>query len=114
MNIKKEKICTGCGRSSLTPLGLNHYGDPYLACCPDNNYVDVETQNNKKQTAVDYLVQELIKFQIIEKDGPFTAPIIEKAKELEKQQRIRDMNKTLIIDDVDIDNVTFIFNNIEE
>ena len=43
---------------------------------------------NKKQTAVDYLVEELIKFQIIEKDGPFTAPIIEKAKELEKQQII--------------------------
>lgn len=50
MNIKKEKICTGCGRSSLTPLGLNPKGDPYLACCPDNNYVDVETQNSKQQT----------------------------------------------------------------
>ncbi len=43
---------------------------------------------NKKQTAVDYLVEELIKFQIIEKKGPFTAPIIEKAKELEKEQII--------------------------
>lgn len=41
---------------------------------------------NKQQTAVDYLVQELIKFQIIEKDGPFTAPIIERAKEIEKEQ----------------------------
>lgn len=34
------KICTGCGRSENEPLGLNKKGEPYLACCPDSNYVE--------------------------------------------------------------------------
>jgi len=37
-----EKFCTGCGRSSLKPLGNNPKGEPYLSCCPDNNYRTIE------------------------------------------------------------------------
>ena len=37
------KQCTGCGRYDNEPIGLNNNGNPYLACCPDNNYVEVIT-----------------------------------------------------------------------
>lgn len=36
------KKCTGCGRIDNEPLGLNKYGEPFLACCPDNNYVEMK------------------------------------------------------------------------
>lgn len=45
MNTEVEKICTGCGRSSLNPIAKE-----YLACCPDNNYVEVKKINNKELT----------------------------------------------------------------
>lgn len=48
MNSKGEKICTGCGWSSLKPLPKSA-----LACCPDSNYVE------KKQTAVDWLIGQI-------------------------------------------------------
>lgn len=35
------KICTGCGHSDNVPLGLNAEGNEYVACCPDNDYVDI-------------------------------------------------------------------------
>lgn len=35
------KICTGCGHFDNEPLGLNPEGNECLACCPDNNYVDI-------------------------------------------------------------------------
>ena len=38
-NKQIEKICTGCGRSSLNPVSEQH-----IACCPDNNYVTSEQQ----------------------------------------------------------------------
>lgn len=44
------KRCTGCGRLDTEPLGLNKDGEPYLACCPDNNYKEI--------TAVDWLVEQ--------------------------------------------------------
>lgn len=37
------KQCTGCGRYDNEPIGLNKNGNPYLACCHDNNYVEVNT-----------------------------------------------------------------------
>jgi hypothetical protein len=40
--IEEIKICSGCGRLSNNPLGLNDLGVPYVACCPDNNYVELK------------------------------------------------------------------------
>jgi hypothetical protein len=76
------KKCTGCGRLDDKPLGLNKNGEPYLACCPDNNY--------KELTAVDWLIENLpnlshkighgLAFEIHAK--------LQKAKEMEKKQII--------------------------
>ena len=35
------KICTGCGHFDNVPLGLNPEGNEYVACCFDNDYVDI-------------------------------------------------------------------------
>jgi hypothetical protein len=35
------KRCTGCGNTDDEPLGLNEYGEQFLACCPDSNYVEM-------------------------------------------------------------------------
>ena len=43
-NKQVEKFCTGCGTSSFKKLGNNEHGEPYLACCPDNNYVELPTE----------------------------------------------------------------------
>ena len=43
------KQCTGCGKYNNEPLGLNKNGEPYLACCPDNNYVEVEHMTPKQK-----------------------------------------------------------------
>ena len=43
------KECTGCGKYNSEPLGLNKNGEPYLACCPDNNYVEVEPMTPKEK-----------------------------------------------------------------
>ncbi len=53
--MSNEKICKGCGRLNLQPLGLNEDGEPYLACCPESNYVEV-----KKQSSVEWLIAQLI------------------------------------------------------
>lgn len=49
MSSEIEKICTGCGWSSLQALP-----ETAIACCPDSNYVPI-----KKQTAVDWLIQRV-------------------------------------------------------
>jgi hypothetical protein len=43
----------------------------------------------QKQTAVEWLVSELVKNKFIQEEGAFTQPLIIKAKEMEKQ-RIKD------------------------
>ena len=43
------KQCTGCGKYNNEPLGLNKNGEPYLACCPDNNYVEVKPMTPKEK-----------------------------------------------------------------
>lgn len=67
------KICTGCGRLNTEPLGLNKHGEPYLACCPDNNY--------KPVTAVEWLRNELKKWASL--DNPH---LFEHALTMEKEQ----------------------------
>ena len=69
-----EKICTGCGRSSLNPIGEQH-----LACCPDNNYV---TMSNNKNS-VDWFLDELLKNGYIKR-----LPVIEfqQAKAMHKEE----------------------------
>lgn len=42
--------------------------------------------SNKKQTALDFLVNQLIEFKFITKDGAFTKPFIKQAKAMEKEQ----------------------------
>lgn len=34
------KICTGCGKLNIEDIPKN-----FLACCPDNNYISVQTND---------------------------------------------------------------------
>ena len=52
--MSNDKICKGCGRLNSQPLGLNEDGEPYLACCPESNYVEV-----KKQSSVEWLFEQV-------------------------------------------------------
>lgn len=69
------KKCKGCGRLDTTPLGLNSKGEPYLACCPDNNYVEI--------TAVEWLESKL---PTIFKELTINKGLIEQAKQMGKEQ----------------------------
>ena len=71
------KRCTGCGRLSSQPLGLNSKGEYYLTCCPDSNYKDV--------TAVEWLWNELCDKGYFKKLPIFE---IKQAKQMEKEQII--------------------------
>lgn len=73
------KRCTGCGITNDEPLGLNRNGEPYLACCPDNHYVEI--------TAVEWLYQEIIKKSVNDQSHNVLG-IFKQAKEMEKQQII--------------------------
>ena len=42
VNASTLKICSGCGRLSIEPLGLNKNGEPFLGCCPDNRYITIK------------------------------------------------------------------------
>ena len=68
-----EKICTGCGRSSLNPIGEQH-----LACCPDNNYV---TMSNNKQSSIEWLAEQMLHPEIFN-------PYFEQAKAMHKEEII--------------------------
>lgn len=71
------KICTGCGRlNTEQPLGLNKNGEPYLACCPDNDY--------KLITAVEWLIKRYSDY------GTLYYEDMTKAKAMEKEQNFRD------------------------
>ena len=40
VSVSSLKVCTGCGTGSNEPIGVNKKtGEPYLSCCPDNNYI---------------------------------------------------------------------------
>jgi hypothetical protein len=85
--LPRLSICTGCGHFSNKPLGLNKQGEPYLACCPDNNYVPV----TQSPTAVEWLEKELEGFCVYKNltytQGQELIKTLEKAKELESYQK---------------------------
>lgn len=56
--MKIEKICTGCGRSSLKPVSEQH-----VACCPDNNYVEMSNNKQMKLYTEEQVRQSLMKHQ---------------------------------------------------
>lgn len=101
MKKQVEKICTGCGRSSLKPLGLNVDGEPFLACCPDNNYVEV-----KKQSSIDWLILEdwELTRQLVEKEITIEEysikhyDLVDQAKAMHKEE-IENAYKQGVIDE---------------
>lgn len=77
LNQNKMKKCTGCDRLDNMPLGLNDKGNKYLACCPDNNYIEM--------TIVEWLESEYEK--LLNWHIPFE--LLEQAKEKEKQEKLK-------------------------
>ena len=78
LNMSKQepiKKCTGCDRLSTDELGLNKYGEPYLACCPDNNY--------KPITALELFYNQILSGKITD-----TLANIDYYLELERKQII--------------------------
>jgi|LakMenE18May11ns_1017448.scaffolds.fasta_scaffold9850814_3 hypothetical protein len=75
------KMCTGCGRLNDEPLGLNKNGEPYLACCPDNNYREIG--------GVEWLIEQVKDDQYKRANTPAEwAEIYKKAKAIQKQNMI--------------------------
>jgi hypothetical protein len=117
----KEKKCTGCGWSSLNPLGLNHNGESFLACCPDSNYVEVDDYHigdvNKKISSVEWLIKKLQNRQNGIFDGfPHLSldEIYEQAKAMHKEEIIQTFEKGYVCgyrDGIDYYNETFGGNN---
>ena len=75
------KKCTGCGRlNTEQPLGLNKKGEPYLACCPDNNYIDI--------TVVEFLLDNIHLLH-----SQKWNEIVEQAKQIEMNQKYKEYHK---------------------
>ena len=74
------KKCTGCGRLDTEPLGLNKNGEPFLSCCPDNNYKEI--------TALEWLEAKVDRMIQNGGDTDLLAVIehVQQAKEMEKEQ----------------------------
>lgn len=83
------KKCTGCERYDNEPLGLNKNREPYLSCCPDNNYVEV--------SPVQWLYEQL-KFN----DRRMWDRLLQRAKELEKEKTIDSFVFAYLIGENDI------------
>ena len=57
--------------------------------------------SNKQKTAVEYIIEELsIRFDIVSNNLPYIQDIVEKAKEIEKQQIIDTWNTRAKIDGI--------------
>lgn len=57
MKTQQEKICTGCGKSSLDELGKNSKGEDFLSCCPDSNYVIKQETLEEDMTAREIIME---------------------------------------------------------
>jgi hypothetical protein len=81
------KVCKGCGRLSNEPLGVNKNGEPYLACCPDNDYRVISAVEwyalEESQLALDWYNKKITASQFVEKK----LNLVEQAKEMEEEQR---------------------------
>ena len=67
--------------------------------------------SNKQKTAVEYIIEELsIRFDIVSNNLPYIQDIVEKAKEIEKQQIIDTWNTRAKIDGI----ITFTDNRTAE
>jgi hypothetical protein len=76
------KICTGCGHFDNELLGLNSEGNEYIACCPDNNYVDITLPELRLQ--LKEVNKQLDKLLLL---GSNDESIVDKKRELQKQIR---------------------------
>ena len=81
--------CTGCGRYDSEPLGFNKNGNPYLACCPDNNYVEV---NDMKIYSELQIVQSLKHHNILDSEIHKITSFME-PMEIPSDEDIEDMSK---------------------
>jgi hypothetical protein len=83
-NKQTEKICSGCGRSSLNPVS-----EEYLACCPDNKYIEM---SNNKQSSVRWIVEELEKFELGKSEFYSKTAIINHADRMHKEEIVQAYN----------------------
>ena len=82
------KICTGCGHFDNVPLGLNAEGNEYLACCPDNDYVDITLPELRlKLKEVNKQLDKLLSV------GSNDESIVDEKRELQQQIRNLKNNK---------------------
>lgn len=75
------KRCTGCGKTDEKPLGLNLKGEPFLACCPDNDYREI--------TALQWVEAKFLELETTVGVYGSMYEIIEQAKHIEKEQIIK-------------------------
>jgi hypothetical protein len=78
------KIFTWCGHFDNETLGLNAEGNEYLACCPQEDYVDITLPELRLQ--LKDVNKQLDKLMLL---GSNDESIVDKKREL--QQIIRDL-----------------------
>lgn len=75
------KKCTGCGKiNTEQPLVLYKKGEPYFACCFDNNYIDI--------TAVEFLLDNIHLLH-----SQKWNEIVEQANQIEMKQKYKEYHK---------------------
>jgi hypothetical protein len=82
------KICTVCGHFDNVPLGLNAEGNEYLACCPDNDYVNITLPELRLR--LKEVNKKLDKLLSVGSNGE---SIVDEKRELQKQIRNLKNNK---------------------
>ena len=82
------KICTGCGHFDNVQLGLNAEGNEHLACCPDNDYVDITLPELRLK--LKEVNKQLDKLLLV---GSNDESIVDEKRELQQQIRNFKNNK---------------------